>query len=69
MGESASTWRTPLHSSGTEAPDPCPSEGKGEAFVIARAQDAGKMPGTAGGDPTAGIQTTSTQDHNPWRKV
>jgi hypothetical protein len=67
MGEAASSWKTPLHSSGSEAPDQVrrESKGKGGAFDIEREGHESLL---KQGDPTAGIQTHSTQDCNPFTR-
>lgn len=57
MGETASTWKVPLHSSDTEHPWMRRREekGKGAAFVINRTGET-KLPQATAGDPTNGIQ-------------
>ena len=56
MGETASSWRKPLHSSGTDAPDQTRRESKGGGGALRfKRDDDGQMPGTAGGDPIEGI--------------
>jgi hypothetical protein len=59
MGETASTWKVPLHSSDTEHEwqKRYASKGKGGAFDIARGER-----GFIGseGDPTSGISTAAS---------
>jgi hypothetical protein len=59
MGETASTWNVPLHSSDTEHEwqKRYAEKGKGGAFDIARGEHA--FIGTAG-DPTSGISTAAS---------
>ena len=59
MGETASTWKDPLHSSDSEHPwmKRYNSKGKGGAFDINRGERS--FIGSAG-DPTAGISTAAS---------